>query len=167
MEPTALVVPSVQEIVKEGLTRIPDRYVRPHHERPILSTSASLPQVPVIDLSKLLSQDLKGPELEKLHYACKEWGFFQIITNGIYRSIEHRVTINSEKARLSLATFYNPGLDAILRPVPSLVTPKTPALFKRISTPDYYKGYLSKELRGKSFLDAMKIQNENDVEKNS
>ena len=81
MEPTSLTVPFVQEIAKDALTRVPERYVRPLHERPILlsATTTPLPQVPVIDLSKLLSQDLKEPELEKLHYACKEWGFFQVV----------------------------------------------------------------------------------------
>jgi len=76
----SLIVPSVQEIVKESLTRVPERYVRPYHDRPIISTITPLPQVPIIDLSKLLSHDLniKGPELDKLHSACKEWGFFQV-----------------------------------------------------------------------------------------
>jgi isopenicillin N synthase-like dioxygenase len=46
----------------------------------LFNPTSSLPQIPVIDLAKLLSQDLnlKGHELEKLHYACKEWGFFQV-----------------------------------------------------------------------------------------
>ena len=78
MEPSSLRVPYVQEIAKEALTGVPDRYVRPQHERPILCTTTPLHQVPVIDMSKLLSQDLKVPELEKLHFACKEWGFFQV-----------------------------------------------------------------------------------------
>ncbi|KHN25971.1 Protein SRG1 [Glycine soja] len=356
MEPTSLTVPFVQEIAKDALTRVPERYVRPLHERPILlsATTTPLPQVPVIDLSKLLSQDLKEPELEKLHYACKEWGFFQLInhgvstslvekvkrgaqdffnlpieekkklgqregegvegygqafvvseeqklewadmffmltlpphirkpylfpniplpfrddletysaglkklaiqivelmanalnvdskeirelfgegvqsmrmnyyppcpqpelvmglnphtdggsltillqlneveglqikidgswipikplpnafivnlgdmmeimTNGIYRSIEHRATVNLEKERLSIATFYNPGMEVKLGPAPSLVTPTTPAVFKTISVPEYYRGYLSRELRGRSYLDSMKIQNEDE-----
>lgn len=38
----------------------------------------SLQQLPIIDLSKLLSEDVKGAELEKLGVACKEWGFFQV-----------------------------------------------------------------------------------------
>ena len=79
MEIKALTVPSVQEIAKEALTSVPERYVRSHHERPILSTTDNpLPQVPVIDMTKLLSQDLRGPEMEKLHFACKDWGFFQV-----------------------------------------------------------------------------------------
>ncbi|XP_057750631.1 uncharacterized protein LOC130969072 [Arachis stenosperma] len=86
---------------------------------------------------------------------------FEMISNGIYRSIEHRATINSEKERISIATFYNPDINSILKPAPSLVTPETPAVFKTISCQEYYKGYLSRELRGRSYLQSMRLQNEN------
>ncbi|XP_057415543.1 oxoglutarate-dependent flavonoid 7-O-demethylase 1-like [Lotus japonicus] len=351
MESVSLPVPSVQEIAKEALTKVPERYVRPHHERPILSTINTLPQVPVIDFANFLSQDFRQSELKKLDYACKEWGFFQlinhgineslvenvkfgaenffnlpmeekkkfgqkegdvegygqafvvsdeqklewadmcfmltlpshqrkphllpclplpfredletysaelknlaikildlvanaltidtteikelfgegvqslrmnyyppcpqpelvmglnphsdgggltillqaneveglqikhgglwipvkpvtnafiinigdmleIITNGIYRSIEHRATVNSNKERLSIATFYSPGMEGNISSAPSLITPNNPAVFKTISVLDYYKGYLARELRGKSFLDSMRVQSE-------
>jgi isopenicillin N synthase-like dioxygenase len=84
----------------------------------------------------------------------------EILTNGIYPSIEHRAMVDLNKERLSIATFYGPGRDAILRPASSLVTPKTPSLFKAISVRDFFVGYLGKELRGKSFLDSLRIQNE-------
>ena len=71
----SLVVPSVQELAKQPMTRVPERYVRPNQDPPIVSNTTSLPQVPVIDLNKLLSED--STELEKLDHACKEWGFFQ------------------------------------------------------------------------------------------
>jgi hypothetical protein len=80
MDITSILVPSVQELAKEPLTQVPDQYVLPDQETVVLSNNTSLPQVPVIDFSKLLSEDLnlKNHELEKLHCACKEWGFFQV-----------------------------------------------------------------------------------------
>ena len=84
----------------------------------------------------------------------------QIVTNGIYRSIEHRVTVNSAKERLSVAIFYSPRLDGEIGPAPSLVSSDSPALFKRIGVTDFLKGFFSKELNGKSYLDCMRIQNE-------
>ncbi|KAG6594510.1 Protein SRG1, partial [Cucurbita argyrosperma subsp. sororia] len=84
----------------------------------------------------------------------------EIVTNGIYRSIEHRVTVNSAKERLSLAFFYSPRLDGEIGPAPSLVSSDSPALFKRIGVTDFLKGFFSKELNGKSYLDCMRIQNE-------
>ncbi|KAM3700688.1 hypothetical protein ACJW31_05G117700 [Castanea mollissima] len=81
----------------------------------------------------------------------------EIVTNGIYRSIEHRATVNSERERLSIATFYSPKLDGDMGPAPSLVKPERPALFKRIGVADYFKGFFSRELRGKSYVDAVRI----------
>ncbi|MED6118660.1 hypothetical protein PIB30_004709 [Stylosanthes scabra] len=46
-----------------------------------------LAHVPVIDMVKLLSQHHKEPELQKLHYACKDWGFFQLINHGVNTSL--------------------------------------------------------------------------------
>lgn len=351
MEATPLAVPFVQELAKEKLTRVPERYVRLHNERPALYNSSTTPlPLPIIDLSKLLSKDHKVPELERLHQACKEWGFFQlinhgvntslledvkrgvqeffhlpmeekkkfeqrqgdaegygqvfvvsedqklewgdvffmflfplekrkpylfpklpskfrddldtyytevkklgihilelmanalkidtkeitelldttqatrlnyyppcpqpelvtglnphsdaggltillqaneveglqikkdgmwipveplanafvinigdileVITNGIYPSVEHRAIVNSEKERISIAAFHNPSMESIIGPAPSLVTPTTPARFRKISYGEYFKGYLSQELRGKSFLDSIRIENE-------
>lgn len=81
------------------------------------------------------------------------------MTNGIYRSIEHRATINSEKERISIATFHNPRLKTTIGPELSLVTPKTPAVFNRISVEDFFKGYFSRQLQGKSYIDVVRIQN--------
>jgi len=56
MEITSILVPSVQELAKEPLTKVPERYVLPDHETVVLSNpTSSSPQVPVIDLAKLLS----------------------------------------------------------------------------------------------------------------
>ncbi|OAY25049.1 protein SRG1 [Manihot esculenta] len=82
----------------------------------------------------------------------------EILTNGTYPSIEHRATVNSSKERLSIATFYSPRLDGSIGPAPSLITPQTPPRFKTMTSADYYKGYFARELRGKSYLDVIRIQ---------
>jgi isopenicillin N synthase-like dioxygenase len=46
---------------------------------------------------------------------------WQIMTNGIYRSIEHRATANSEKERISVAAFHNIQMGRDLGPARSLV----------------------------------------------
>ena len=38
--------------------------------------------------------------------------------------------MNSEKERLSIATFYSPRQDGVIGPWPSLITKQTPAQFK-------------------------------------
>lgn len=347
---SSLLVDSVKELAKEALIKVPERYVHPNIEPPILFHKDTLPQLPIIDLNKLLSEDVK--ELEKLDFACKEWGFFQLVnhgvgiklvedikkgaqellnlsieekkklwqkpgetegfgqmfgykegpsdwvdlfyiftlpshlrnphlfpnmplpfrenledycikmrdlainifvligkalgielkdikeslgeggqsirfnyyppcpqpenvlglnahtdasaltillqgneveglqvkkdgtwipvkplpnafivslgdvlevmTNGIYRSTMHRAVINSQKERLSIATFYGPGWSGNIGPAPILVTPERPALFKTIGVEDFYKGYLSPQHLGKpkSYInDVLRIQN--------
>ncbi|XP_048132572.1 protein SRG1-like [Rhodamnia argentea] len=81
----------------------------------------------------------------------------EIVTNGTYRSIEHRAIVNSMKERLSIATFHSPKLEGEFGPAPSLITLDKPALFRRIGMADYLRGLFSRELQGKSYLDAMRI----------
>ncbi|ESR65934.1 hypothetical protein CICLE_v10010627mg [Citrus x clementina] len=68
----------------------------------------------------------------------------EVFTNGIYRSMEHRATVNSMKKKLSFATFYGAKLDGELGPAPSLITRETPTLFKRISVVDHFKRFFSR-----------------------
>ncbi|XP_004490337.1 protein SRG1-like [Cicer arietinum] len=343
---TSLLVPSVHELAKQSILEIPEQYLQSNQDPIVISNTTSLPQVPVIDLSKLLHED--ETELEKLHHACKEWGFFQLInhevnpslvenvkigvqeflnipmeekkkfwqtpediegfgqlfvvsenqklewadlfyidtlpsnarnprlfpnfpqpfrnnldtyclelkkvcitiikhmekalkvepnemvelfddlsqsmrlnyyppcpqpenviglnphsdagaltillqandieglqirkdgqwipikpitnafvinvgdiseilTNGIYRSIEHRATVNSKKERISIATFHRPQRNKVIGPTPSLVTPERPAMFKTLSVQEYYKAFFSRKLEGKSCLDSIRI----------
>ncbi|XVE53012.1 hypothetical protein DITRI_Ditri02bG0170500 [Diplodiscus trichospermus] len=81
----------------------------------------------------------------------------EIVTNGTYRSIEHRATVNSERERLSIATFYSPRYDGEVGPAPSLISPTKPPLFKTMKVEDYFKGFFGRELKGKSYLDTMRI----------
>ncbi|KAG4906245.1 hypothetical protein JHK86_054729 [Glycine max] len=78
---SSLLVDSVKELAKEALIKVPERYVHPNIEPPILFHKDTLPQLPIIDLNKLLSEDVT--ELEKLDFACKEWGFFQLVNHGV------------------------------------------------------------------------------------
>ncbi|CAI0379280.1 unnamed protein product [Linum tenue] len=81
----------------------------------------------------------------------------EIITNGVYRSIEHRATVNSEKERLSIASFHSPRFDGEIYPAPSLVSGETPALFRNVSVKEFFKGLFSRELQGKCYLDTLRI----------
>ncbi|WMV15695.1 hypothetical protein MTR67_009080 [Solanum verrucosum] len=80
----SLLVPSVQELAKQHLTNIPSRYVHPKQESPAISAGAS---VPVIDLQTLISRDSMDSELQKLHSACQQWGFLQVINHGVTPSL--------------------------------------------------------------------------------
>ncbi|EXB65269.1 Protein SRG1 [Morus notabilis] len=80
----SLPVPSVQEIVRNDPKFVPERYIQDHKNRPVLDSTtfgSDSSDIPVIDFSLLISGD--EDELNKLDFACKEWGFFQIINHGV------------------------------------------------------------------------------------
>ncbi|XP_016472631.1 protein SRG1 isoform X2 [Nicotiana tabacum] len=317
----SLLVPSVQELATEHLTKIPARYVRPEQESLVISDGAVVPAVPVIDLKKLISGDSMDSELQKLHSACQEWGFLQVInhgltpstledfkrevtelfklpmaekkklwqhedsyegfgqlnvvseeqkldwsdmfgittlpphirnlfqklplklrdimeayckeikslaiiilcqlaqtlrmdekemrdlfgdgmqsirlneteglqvrkdgiwvpvkplpnalivnigdmmeivSNGVYRSVEHRAVVNSNEVRLSVATFYTANLDSELGPAHSLIGPNNPAVFRRVPVEKYIKDFFARKLEGKSYVDFMKVETRDD-----
>ncbi|KAK7320543.1 hypothetical protein VNO77_30107 [Canavalia gladiata] len=45
----------------------------------------------------------------------------EVITNGKYKSVEHRVITQTNGTRMSVASFYNPGNDAVIYPAPQLL----------------------------------------------
>jgi isopenicillin N synthase-like dioxygenase len=81
----------------------------------------------------------------------------QILTNGIYRSIEHRAIINSKNERISIAAFHRPQMSRDIGPTPTLITAERPALFKRIGVADYLNGFMLRKLQGKSYIDVVRI----------
>ncbi|KAM3284784.1 protein SRG1 [Capsicum chacoense] len=83
----------------------------------------------------------------------------EIVTNGAYRSIEHRAVVNSKKERLSVATFYSTKFDRQIGPAPSIISAKNPAKFRSIEAADYVGGYFARKLDKKSYLDVMRIEN--------
>ncbi|KAF2285856.1 hypothetical protein GH714_008447 [Hevea brasiliensis] len=92
---TSLLVPCVQELAKEPLVTVPPRYIRPDQDHPIVvvEDDAPLPEVTVIDMQRLHNQESMDSELAKLHLACKEWGFFQLVNHGVSSSLLERVKI--------------------------------------------------------------------------
>ncbi|GLJ33682.1 hypothetical protein SUGI_0676910 [Cryptomeria japonica] len=76
----------------------------------------------------------------------------EVMTNGRYKSIEHRAMTNKEKTRLSIATFYHPSLDEEVAPANNLVDEKNPSLYKKFKHQEYIHYYMSKQLNGKKSL---------------
>ena len=62
----------------------------------------------------------------------------QIMSNGVYNSIEHRATVNAMKERISLAMFFNPKLEANVGPAKSLLkNTRDPPLYKTLVMEQY------------------------------
>lgn len=82
----------------------------------------------------------------------------QIVSNGVYSSIEHRVTVNKEKERFSIGMFFNPKFEADVGPAKSLISSENPPLFKTLLMEDYNKYFFSRNLDGKTNLERMRIK---------
>ncbi|KAL4575012.1 hypothetical protein LXL04_021852 [Taraxacum kok-saghyz] len=80
----------------------------------------------------------------------------QVLTNAIYKSVEHRVIVNSDKERVSLAYFLNPKSDVLIAPASKLVTPKTPALYQSMTFNEYRLFMRTKGPQGKSQVESLK-----------
>ncbi|XP_056167744.1 protein SRG1-like [Syzygium oleosum] len=87
----------------------------------------------------------------------------EILSNGLYKSMEHRAAVNTTRERISIAMFFNPKPDSEIGPIQSLTTAESPALFRRIKLEKYVKGYFAQNLDGKSYLERMKLQPEKAV----
>uniref|UniRef100_A0A0D9ZTQ4 Fe2OG dioxygenase domain-containing protein n=1 Tax=Oryza glumipatula TaxID=40148 RepID=A0A0D9ZTQ4_9ORYZ len=79
----------------------------------------------------------------------------QVVTNALYRSVEHRVVVNAAEERLSIATFYNPRSDLPVAPLPELVSPERPPLYSPMTFDDYRLYIRRNGPRGKSQVDRL------------
>ncbi|KAK7311209.1 hypothetical protein RJT34_09195 [Clitoria ternatea] len=80
----------------------------------------------------------------------------QVLSNAIYKSVEHRVIVNSDKERVSLAFFYNPKSDIPIEPIKELVTQERPALYPAMTFDEYRLFIRLRGPRGKSQVESLK-----------
>ncbi|KAL4565342.1 hypothetical protein LXL04_029433 [Taraxacum kok-saghyz] len=80
----------------------------------------------------------------------------QVLSNDKYKSVLHRVVVNSQKERVSVPTFYCPSPDAVIGPAPALVTDEEPAVYRQFTYAEYYKKFWNIELANEDCLDAFK-----------
>ncbi|KAF7803257.1 Protein SRG1 [Senna tora] len=85
----------------------------------------------------------------------------EIMSNGLYKSVEHRAKVNSNKERISLAYFFLPKYGSEIGPAMSLLSPQNPPLFRRIAMEKYVSDFFSIKLNGKSYLEHMRIKTPN------
>ncbi|MED6160370.1 hypothetical protein PIB30_050880 [Stylosanthes scabra] len=85
----------------------------------------------------------------------------EVVTNGKYKSAEHRAVANENKDRLSIVTFYAPSYEVELGPMPEFIDENHPCKFRRYNHGDYSKHYITNRLQGKKALEFAKIQTKN------
>ncbi|KAL6902151.1 hypothetical protein ACP4OV_005027 [Aristida adscensionis] len=79
-----------------------------------------------------------------------------MLTNGTYRSIEHRVIPDAERHRTSIVMFHAASVGGLVGPLPELVKGGE-ARYKSIKVEDYVKGHLKAEDERKPFIESLRI----------
>nr|ACU24032.1 unknown [Glycine max] len=75
----------------------------------------------------------------------------EVITNGKYKSVMRRVIAQADDTRMSIASFYNPGDDAVISPAPALVKEldETSQVYPKFVFDDYMKLYAGLKFQAK------------------
>uniref|UniRef100_A0A6N2NJK9 Fe2OG dioxygenase domain-containing protein n=2 Tax=Salix viminalis TaxID=40686 RepID=A0A6N2NJK9_SALVM len=84
----------------------------------------------------------------------------EIFSNGRYKSVLHRATVNSKGTRMSIAMAHGPSLDSVVSPAPELLVSSEgdePAAYIGMKYEDYLELQQSNKLDGKSCLDRVRI----------
>ncbi|OEL14952.1 S-norcoclaurine synthase 1 [Dichanthelium oligosanthes] len=86
-------------------------------------------------------------------------GALIILSNGKYRSVEHRAVVHPDKERISAAMFHQPVHSIMVEPLPELVTKDAGgARYKSVGYAEFMRHFFSAKLDGrKSHLDQFKI----------
>ncbi|CAN1257909.1 2-oxoglutarate-dependent dioxygenase 11 [Linum perenne] len=95
----SIAVPNVQQLASESKDdHVPIRYIRPELDLDQVSIDGSR-HIPVIDMSKLAATAAAAAaeESAKLHSACKEWGFFQVINHGVTEELMQRMKLDVQE----------------------------------------------------------------------
>ncbi|KAM3354455.1 hypothetical protein ACQJBY_025249 [Aegilops geniculata] len=77
----------------------------------------------------------------------------QILTNGTYKSAEHRVLADAEKGRATVVMFQDACVAGVVKPLPELGQ----ATYKAIDNVEYVKGNFKALAEGTRFVDSLKI----------
>lgn len=85
-------------------------------------------------------------------YFCK-----QILSNGRYRSAEHRVRTTSSQARVSVPIFIIPKSTEKIAPLPEAVERDGVAYYREFLYQDYRNNFFGNKHEGKKSLDFAKI----------
>lgn len=86
-----------------------------------------------------------------------KWFCSQVLSNGKYKSVEHRAVVNAQRDRLSVATFLDPAKDRLISPAPALIDAKHQKLYKDIVFQDFIAAWYSKGPSGKRNIDNLII----------
>ncbi|KAL5227689.1 hypothetical protein ABZP36_015954 [Zizania latifolia] len=87
-----------------------------------------------------------------MHVRC-----LKVLSNGRYRSIEHRAMVNPEKERISAAVFHVACRNAMVGPLPELVKDGGKAVYTSMVFEDFMKRFFSMKRNGRGTVEGLRI----------
>jgi isopenicillin N synthase-like dioxygenase len=79
------------------------------------------------------------------------------MSNGEFRSVEHRAVIHPNKERISVAMFHCPSLNLKLCPLPEFVKKGEKVRYRSTSYEDFLEQYFAAKLDGTERLERLKF----------
>ncbi|CAK9159635.1 unnamed protein product [Ilex paraguariensis] len=81
----------------------------------------------------------------------------EIFSNGRYKSVLHRVLVNSSNSRISVASLHSLPVETIVKPSPKLINEANPRLYKDTDFATFLKYISSCEPKSKNFLQSRRL----------
>uniref|UniRef100_A0A6N2LS22 Fe2OG dioxygenase domain-containing protein n=2 Tax=Salix viminalis TaxID=40686 RepID=A0A6N2LS22_SALVM len=81
----------------------------------------------------------------------------EIFSNGRYKSVLHRVLVNSLKSRISIASLHSLPFESMIRPSPKLINDANPRRYKDTDFASFIEYIASHEHRSKNFLESRRM----------
>ncbi|OVA17921.1 Oxoglutarate/iron-dependent dioxygenase [Macleaya cordata] len=81
----------------------------------------------------------------------------EIFSNGRYKSVLHRVLVNSSRSRISVASLHTLPFDSTVRPSPKLINEENPRRYKDTDFSSFLEYISSCEPKKKNFLESRKL----------
>lgn len=89
--------------------------------------------------------------------------FLQVLSNGKYKSVEHRAVTNANQSRMSIVMFLNPQADVVIGAAPELTNEAHPSVYKAVEAGVYTIEFMSQDLKGKHCVNALFIDDAKQV----
>ncbi|XP_021742698.1 protein DMR6-LIKE OXYGENASE 1-like isoform X2 [Chenopodium quinoa] len=81
----------------------------------------------------------------------------QVLSNGKYKSVLHRVVTNEHQSRVSLAMFYGPDKDALIGPIENLIDNQHPQLYRNYYFKEFLVVYRNQEGKNRKIKEFFEI----------
>lgn len=82
----------------------------------------------------------------------------EVLSNGQYKSVIHRATVNGDEKRFSIASLHSFAMETKMGPVVELVNEKNPKSYKEFSFGEFLDFISSNDVGKGRFLDTLKMK---------